>query len=120
MKLFEKLRWLPIEMPLPRHRRCLGEQLRAADVRRGHAWHEQRQVEKVAPVHRQARRPRPATPCPAIWLRAASRTVDSPTTSTVAATPASERVIGSSNADPTVTCTARVASVNPGMRIVTS
>ena len=36
----------------------------------------------------------------AIWLRAASRTVDSATTSTVAATPASARVIGSSERRP--------------------
>ena len=53
MKLFEKLRWLPTEMPDAGHRRRLGEELRAADVGRRHARHEQRQVEEVAAVQRQ-------------------------------------------------------------------
>ena len=54
MKLFEKLRWLPTEMPDARDRRRLGEELRAADVGRRDAGNEQRQVEEVAAVQRQA------------------------------------------------------------------
>ncbi len=39
---------------LARHRRRLGEQLRAADVRRRHSRNQERQIQEVAAVHRQA------------------------------------------------------------------
>ena len=54
MKLFERLRWLPTEMPWPGDGGRLGEQLRAADVGRRHAGNQQREVEEVAAVQRQA------------------------------------------------------------------
>ena len=54
MKLLEKLRWLPTDRSLARHRRCFGKELRAADVGRRDAGHQQRQVEEIAAVQRQA------------------------------------------------------------------
>ena len=57
MKLFERLRWLDTERPTPRNRGRFGKQLRSAsDVGRRHAGNEQRDVEKVAAVERQALR----------------------------------------------------------------
>ena len=112
MKLFEKLRWLPIDSP------CPG----TAEVSANSCVLPMFVGDTPGTSRARSRKLRPfigrlAASCcdtvPAIWLRAASRTVDSATTSTVAATPASARVIGSSNADPTVTCTERLASVKP-------
>ena len=53
MKLLERLRWLETDSADARHRRRLGEELRARDVGRRDAWHEQRYFEKVAAVERQ-------------------------------------------------------------------
>ena len=57
---------------------------------------------------------------PAIWLRAASMSGASADTLTVVSRPPTRSVIGSSNADPIVTVTGRVASANPGRLATTS
>ena len=54
MKLLERLRWLAIEMPWPGNGRRFRKELRAADVGRRHAGNEQREIEEIPPVHRQA------------------------------------------------------------------
>ena len=56
---------------------------------------------------------------PAIWLRAASRTVVSAVTTTPASTPASSSEIGSSKAAPAESVNAWVTSRKPGWRTVT-
>ena len=54
MKLFDRFRWLAMEMPWPGTADVSAKELGAADVRRRHAGNEQREIEEVAAVHRQA------------------------------------------------------------------
>ena len=112
MKLFEKFRWLPMEIP------CPG----TADVSANNCVLPVLVGDTPGTSSARSRKFRPfsGTVCtsacetvPAIWLRAASSTVASAETVTLVSMPATESLTGSSNADPTVTVTLCDASANP-------
>ena len=105
MKLFERLRWLPTEMPWPGTADVSANSCVLRGVGRRHAGNEQRQIEEVAAVHRQTLhfplRDRAGDLAARRFQHGAC-----PVTVTLASTPATASVIGSSNADPTVSVSA--------------
>ena len=97
---------------LPGNGGCLREQLRAADVGRRNTRDQQRQVEKIPAIEREAL----ASACvtvAATWLRTVSRSGACPATVTLASSDATDSAMETSNADPTVRVTVRRASAKP-------
>ena len=112
MKLFDRLRWLPTEMPWPG----------TADVSANSCVLAVFVGDTPGTSRAMSRKLRPfigseATSCcgtvPAIWLRAVSMTGTTPVTVTAVSMPARSRVMGSSKAEPTVSVSSRVESLNP-------
>ena len=119
MKLLEKLRWLPTEIPWPG----------TADVS-AKSWLLAVLVGDTPGTTRaRSRKLRPfsgrfcTSACdtvPAICVRAVSTTAACAPTVTVLCSPATVSSIASSNAEPTVSITGRIAWANPGWLTVTS
>ena len=104
---------------LPGHGGGLGEKLVARGVGGRDAGHQQREIQEVAAVERQACTSACDT-VPAICVRAVSITDAFASTVTALCAPATVSAIARSNAEPTVSVTARRAGENPGWLTVTS
>jgi hypothetical protein len=112
MKLLERLRWLPTDTLMPG----------TADVS-GKSWVLPMLVGETPGIRSaSSRKLRPLSgrlrisvceTVPAIWLLAASSTAASALTVTLASMPPTVSVTGSSNAEPTVSVSTRVTSLNP-------
>jgi len=99
LKLFEKFRWLPTEMPCPGTAEVSGEELIAGRIGGGHSGNEQMRGQEIRPF-RGSERTRLAARYPQSGWRAVSRTVVSPVTVTLLSADATVSEIGSSNATP--------------------
>ena len=119
MKLFERLRWLPTEMPCPGTADVSANNCVLAVLVGDTPGTSRARSRKLRPFIGRSCTSTCAT-VPAIWLRAASSTVVSPVTVTLVSSPATESATGSSNAEPIVTVTFRVASAKPDSRTMIS
>ncbi len=112
MKLFEKLRWLPTESPTPgtadvSANSCVPPTFGGATPgTRSATSRKLRPLRGIVPISAWKT-------VLAIWLRPASSTVAWAATSTVASTVLSDRDMGSSYAEPSVSVRRRAASAKP-------
>ena len=117
-KLLERLRWLLTESPTPGTADVSGNICVAGTLVGETPGTSSAASRKLRPFSGRLR-----TSCsgmvPAIWLRAASRTVLSAVTVTSASTPPTSSEMGSSKAAPAESVNDCAASRNPGWRTVT-
>jgi hypothetical protein len=113
MKLFERLRWLPTDRLTPGTADVSGKSWVLPTLVGDTPGTSSASSRKLRPFSGRLRTSISDT-VPAIWLRAASRTVASPLTVTLVSTPPTASDTGSSNAAPTVSVSSRVTSLNPG------
>ena len=112
MKLLEKLRWLPTDRPPPGTAEVSAKSCVLATLVGDTPGTSSARSRKLRPFIGRLRTSACDT-VPAIWLRAASSTVASALTVTLVSSVPTLSAIGSSNAEPTVSVSTRVASANP-------
>ena len=120
MKLFERLRWLPTDSPTPGTADVSGKSCVPPPTLVGDTpGMSSARSRKLRPFIGSAATSFCDT-VPAIWLRAASSTVESAVTTTSVSRRATVSVIGRSKAAPTVSVSRRVAGARPFARTVSS
>ncbi len=112
MKLFEKLRWLPIDSPPPGTADVSAKSCVLATLAGDTPGTSSARSRKLRPFIGSARTS-VSDSVAAIWLRAVSSTAASAVTTTLASSPATASTSGTSNAEPTVSVSRRDASLNP-------
>jgi hypothetical protein len=112
MKLFDMLRWLPTDSPCPGTADVSANSCVLAVLVGDTPGTSRARSRKLRPLSGRLR----TSACeivPAIWLRAASSTGASAVTVIAASRLTDESCSGSSNAEPSVTVSARTASAKP-------
>ncbi len=119
MKLFEKLRWLPTEMPLPGTAEVSAKSWVLATLVGDTPGTSNARSRKLRPF-----RGRPLASVeetvPAIWLRAVSSAGASPETSMFSSIPPTSSAIGNWKAEPTFMVSERVTVLKPCLRTAIS